>query len=156
MLSQRAKYALKAMICLAEYRGLEPMSVTEIARKARVPRAFLEQILSELKRRNLLVSRRGKQGGFWLAREPAKITFADIIRDIDGPLALAPCASRTAYRPCPECEDVETCTLRPTLIEARDATAAILERTNLSQVAERGPLGDADYKEIFRLNINEL
>ncbi len=103
------------MICLAEYRGVEPMSVTEIARKARVPRAFLEQILSDLKRRNLLLSRRGKQGGFWLAREPAKITFADIIRHIDGPLALAPCASRTAYRPCPECEDVETCTLRPTL-----------------------------------------
>lgn len=135
MLSQRAKYALKAMICLAEQRGSEPLSVTEIARVTRVPRAFLEQILSDLKRRNLLVSRRGKQGGFWLAREPAKITFADIIRHIDGPLALAPCASRTAYRPCPECKDVETCSLRPTLIEARDATAAILERTTLAQVA---------------------
>src|SRR4051812_9438297 len=156
MLSRRAKYALKAMISLAAHRGTEPLSVTELAERANVPRAFLEQILSDLKRRNLLVSSRGKQGGFRLARPPEKISFADVIRPIDGPLALAPCASRTAYRPCPECQDVETCSLRPTLIEARDATAAILERTTLAQVAERGPLNDASYKEIFRLNINEL
>jgi Rrf2 family protein len=132
MLSQRAKYALKAMICLAARRDAAPASVTDIAREANVPRAFLEQILSDLKRRNLLVSRRGKQGGFILARPPEDITFADIIRHIDGPLALAPCASRTAYRPCPECRDVETCTLRRTLIEARDATAKILEKTTLA------------------------
>jgi Rrf2 family protein len=134
MLSQRAKYALKAMICLAGHGGPGPLSVTEIALSAKIPRAFLEQILSDMKRRNLLVSRRGKQGGFLLARDASKISFADIIRDIDGPLALAPCASRTAYRPCPECRDVKTCELRPALIEARDATAAILEHTTLAQI----------------------
>lgn len=132
MLSQRAKYALKAMICLASHSGKEPLSVTEIARRGKIPRAFLEQIFADLKRRNLLVSRRGKQGGFFLARDAAKITFADVIRHMDGPLALAPCASRTAYRPCPECRDVETCELRPTLIQARDATAAVLEQTTLA------------------------
>ena len=134
MLSQRAKYALKAMICLAEHEGPAPLSVTDIAQRAAVPRAFLEQILSDLKRRNLLISKRGKQGGFLLAREPDTVSFAEIIRNIDGPLALAPCASRTAYRPCPECGDVLTCALRPTLIEARDATAEILERTKLSDI----------------------
>lgn len=134
MLSQRAKYALKAMICLARHNGPGPLSVTEIARSAMIPRAFLEQILSDMKRRNLLVSRRGKQGGFLLARDASKISFADIIRDIDGPLALAPCASKTAYRPCPECSDVKTCELRPALIEARDATAAILEHRTLAQI----------------------
>jgi Rrf2 family protein len=132
MLSQRAKYALKAMICLAGHEGTAPLSVTDVARSANVPRPFLEQILSELKRRNLLVSRRGKQGGFLLARKPDEITFAEIIRDIDGPLALAPCASRTAYRPCPECKNVETCELRRTLISVRDATADILENTTLA------------------------
>jgi Rrf2 family protein len=137
MLSQRAKYALKAMICLASRRDQAPASVTDVALEANVPRAFLEQILSELKRRNLLVSKRGKQGGFILARAPQDITFADIIRHIDGPLALAPCASRTAYRPCPECGDVKTCTLRPTLLQARDATAAILEETSLADAAKR-------------------
>lgn len=137
MLSQRAKYALKAMICLAARSDPAHASVTDIAREAKVPRAFLEQILSDLKRRNLLVSRRGKQGGFSLARRPEDITFAEIIRHIDGPLALAPCASRTAYRPCPECGDVETCTLRPTLLQARDATAAILEQTTLAAASKR-------------------
>jgi Rrf2 family protein len=132
MLSQRAKYALKAMICLAGHAGPESLSVTEIAKRANVPRPFLEQILSDLKRRNLLISRRGKQGGFLLAREPGDISFAEIIRHIDGPLALAPCASRTAYRPCPECGDVKTCSIRPTLLAARDATAKILERTTLA------------------------
>jgi Rrf2 family protein len=132
MLSQRAKYALKAMICLAAHTEPEPLSVTEIAKRAKVPRAFLEQILSDLKRRNLLISRRGKQGGFLLARKASEINFADIIRHIDGPLALAPCASRTAYRPCPECGDVKTCALRQTLIAVRDATAKILERTTLA------------------------
>jgi len=137
MLSQRAKYALKAMICLATRRDEVPASVTDIAEEGNIPRSFLEQILSDLKRRNLLISRRGKQGGFLLARPPKDISFADIIRHIDGPLALAPCASRTAYRPCPECGDVKTCTIRRTLLEARDATAAILERTSLADAVKR-------------------
>jgi len=137
MLSQRAKYALKAMIALASDRGLQPLSVTDIAKRANVPRAFLEQILSDLKRRNLLVSTRGARCGFRLARLPQDISFADIIRHIDGPLALAPCASRTAYRPCPECGDVKTCTLRKTLVKARDATAQVLEHTSLADVLGR-------------------
>jgi Rrf2 family protein len=135
MLSRRAKYALKAMISLAAHRGSEPLSVTDLAERATVPRAFLEQILSDLKRRNLLVSSRGKQGGFRLARPADEISFADIIRHIDGPLALAPCASRTAYRPCPECGDVRTCTLRKTLIAVRDASAKILEHTMLADIS---------------------
>ena len=137
MLSQRAKYALKAMIALASDRGLQPLSVTDIAKRANVPRAFLEQILSDLKRRNLLISTRGARGGFRLARLPEDISFADIIRHIDGPLALAPCASCTAYRPCPECGDVKTCTLRKTLVKARDATAQVLEHTSLADVLGR-------------------
>ena len=138
MLSLRAKYALKAMVYLAQQRGDEPLSVTDVASRTNVPRPFLEQILSDLKRRNLLISRRGKQGGFLLARKPQDISFADIIRHVDGPLALAPCASRTAYRPCPECRDVKTCELRRTFIAARDATAAVLENTNLADLLAGG------------------
>jgi len=93
MLSQRAKYALRAMIHLAGRRDSVPVSVTDIARETNIPRAFLEQIVSDLKRRNLLISTRGKQGGFLLARTADKISFAEIIRNIDGPLALAPCAT---------------------------------------------------------------
>jgi Rrf2 family protein len=135
MLSQRAKYALRAMIYLASRGSAAPISVTGIAAETNIPRAFLEQIVSDLKRRNLLVSTRGKQGGFVLARSADKISFAEIIRNIDGPLALAPCASRTAFRPCPECDDVNTCAIRRALLEARDATAKILERTTLAEAA---------------------
>jgi Rrf2 family protein len=137
MLSRRAKYALKAMIALAAHRSEEALSVTAIALECNVPRPFLEQILSDLKRRNLLVSSRGKHGGFRLARPKDEITFADVIRHIDGPLALAPCASRTAYRPCPECGGVKPCELSKTLVAARDAIAAVLERTSLADALKR-------------------
>jgi Rrf2 family protein len=132
MLSQRAKYALRAMIRLAGQSEQGPVSVTALARDTKISRAFLEQIFSDLRRSNLVVSHRGKQGGFLLARPPKDISFADIIRPIDGPLALAPCASRTAYRPCDECVAVENCPLRPTLIAARDASAKVLEHTSLA------------------------
>lgn len=139
MLSSRAKYALRAMVWLASHRGSDPVSVTELAAEAKVPRAFLEQILNDLKRRNLLISTRGKHGGFRLARPMDDISFADIIRHIDGPLALAPCASKTAYRPCDECDDVHTCPLRKTLMAARDASAEILENTSLAAASRRVP-----------------
>jgi len=135
MLSRRAKYALRAMIYLAGHRGAAPVSVRDIAQGLKIPQAFLEQIFSELKRANLLVSTRGKQGGFLLSRSPKEINLAEIIRHIDGPLALAPCASRTAFRQCPDCVDLRTCRWRPTLIAARDATAKILEKTTLAQAA---------------------
>lgn len=139
MLSSRAKYALRAMVWLASHRGDEAVSVSELSEEAGVPRAFLEQILSDLKRRNLLISTRGKHGGFRLARPIDDISFADVIRHTDGPIALAPCASKTAYRPCEECEDVETCPLRKILIAARDASAQVLENTSLGTASRRVP-----------------
>jgi Rrf2 family protein len=135
MLSRRAKYALRAMIYLADHRGAAPVSVRDIAQDLKIPRAFLEQIFSELKRANLLVSTRGKQGGFLLSRLPKDINLAEVIRHIDGPLALAPCASHTAFRQCPDCVDLRICQLRPALIAARDATAKVLEKTTLAQAA---------------------
>jgi Rrf2 family protein len=129
MLSQKARYALRALIYLAERGGSAPTA--RIAHDVPVPRKFLEQILLQLKAHRLVESRRGREGGYQLAREPSEISYADVIRAVDGPLALAPCASRTAYRPCESCADVETCPIRPVLIIVRDTTAAILERTKL-------------------------
>jgi Rrf2 family protein len=123
------------MIYRAARRGAAPVSVRDIAQDLKIPRPFLEQIFSELKRSNLLVSTRGNQGGFLLSRAPKEINLAEIIRQIDGPLALAPCASHTAFRQCPDCVDLRICTLRPALIAARDATAKVLEKTTLAQAA---------------------
>ncbi|HEY2444608.1 MAG TPA: Rrf2 family transcriptional regulator [Rhizomicrobium sp.] len=132
MLSQKARYALHALIVLAEHGDDEPMMIADVAEKARVPRKFLEQILLDLKRRGIVRSLRGRSGGYLLGRLPKNITFAEIIRTIDGPLALSPCVSATAYYKCEDCVDEETCAIRKVLLAARDATAAILEERTLA------------------------
>ena len=133
MISNKARYALRALIFLAE-RHPRPASVSEIAAGARSPRKFLETILLELKLDGILDSRRGRMGGYELARPAAEITVADILRSIDGPLALAPCASRTAFKPCEDCTDIDNCRIRHILLEGRDALAAILEARKLSDL----------------------
>lgn len=132
MLSQKARYALRAMVELARA-GEQQLTAGEIAVRADAPRKFLEAILLELSRRSLVLSRRGKFGGYVLARAPADISFAEVIRVIDGPLALAPCVSQMAFRKCDDCPDLETCALRPALRQARDATAQALEAYTLAE-----------------------
>jgi Rrf2 family protein len=130
MLSQKARYALRAMIELARESG--QVTAGELAVRADAPRKFLEAILLILARQGLISSRRGKFGGYLLGREPSQISFAEIIRLVDGPLALTPCVSRTAFRRCEDCRDLATCALREALLRARDATAAVLEGYSLS------------------------
>lgn len=139
MLSQRSRYALRALVHLAGRPDASRAAVADIAEAAAAPRKFLEAILLDLKRQHILVSTRGRMGGYALARPPAEISFADIIRALDGPLALAPCASRTAYRPCETCPSVADCAVHPALVLARDAVAAVLERYTLDIAAEAGP-----------------
>lgn len=130
MLSQKARYALRAMIELAREEG--QVTAGELAVRADAPRKFLEAILLTLARQGLVTSRRGKFGGYLLGREPALISFAEIIRLVDGPLALTPCVSRTAFRRCEDCRDLATCALREALLRARDATAGVLEGYSLA------------------------
>ncbi len=132
MLSQKGRYALHALFVLAERGGDEPMQIADIAQAARVPRKFLEQILVELKKRGIVRSQRGRAGGYMLGRDPKDISFADVIRVTDGPLALAPCVSVTAYHRCDDCLDEDTCAIRKVLLLARDATADILESRTLA------------------------
>lgn len=134
MLSQKARYGLRALVELARADGAQ-LTSAELAARADAPRKFLEAILLELTRNRVVVSRRGKFGGYVLARPAAEITFAEIIRIVDGPLALAPCVSRTAFRKCDDCPDLATCSLREALLRARDATAAVLEGYSLADAA---------------------
>ena len=141
MLSQKARYVLRALIELARADGVQ-LSAGELAVRADAPRKFLEAILLELSRNQLVVSRRGKYGGYVLARPPREITFAAIIRVVDGPLALAPCVSpRLGFRKCTDCPDLDTCALREALLRARDATAQVLEAYSLAEaVASTAPV----------------
>ena len=141
MLSQKARYALRALVELARADGVQ-LTAGEIAVRADAPRKFLEAILLELSRNRLIASRRGKFGGYVLARPAAEISFAEAIRIIEGPLALAPCVSpRLGFRKCDDCPDLATCTLREALARARDATAEVLEAYTLADAAAIG--GDA-------------
>lgn len=133
MISNKVRYALRALIFLAE-RWPNPAAIPDIAVGARAPRKFLETILLELKLDGLLLSRRGRAGGYALALRPDQISMAAVLRCIDGPLALAPCASRTAFRACDDCEDVVTCRIRHVLLEGRDALAAVLEQRTLADL----------------------
>ena len=134
MLSQKARYALRAMIELARENG--QVTAGELADRADAPRKFLEAILLSLSREGLVVSRRGKFGGYVLGRPAEAVSFAEIIRLVDGPLALAPCVSRTAFRRCEDCRDLAACALREALLKARDATAAVLEGYSLADAAQ--------------------
>jgi len=123
MLSQKAKYALHALLYLAEQPVGEPTQIAEIAESQHMPRKFLELILLELKRHGLVRSIRGKHGGYTLAKPPETITFGQVVRYIDGPLALVPCASKTAYRRCEDCLSESECPIRDTMRKTRDAVA---------------------------------
>ena len=134
MLSSKARYALRALVELARSNGAQ-VTAGDLAERADAPRKFLEAILLELSRRSIVVSRRGKLGGYSLARAAADISFAEVIRVIDGPLALAPCVSQMAFRKCHDCPSLETCSLRAALLKARDATAHELEGYSLADAA---------------------
>lgn len=133
MISQKARYALHALLYLT--RKGQSASVAEIAGAEGLPPKFLEQVMGALKMRGIVIARRGAGGGYALARPAAEISCAEILRAIDGPLALAPCASQTAFRPCPDCKSLETCEIRPVLIAVRDTTALLLEGTSLAEMA---------------------
>ena len=132
MLTKKSKYGLKALLVLAEEAGRGPVLVSELADRQRLPKKFLEAILLELKRHGLLQSKKGRGGGYFLSREPSDITVGQIIRVLDGPLALIPCVSQTAYMKCDECLDEKACGVRLAMKEVRDATARILDHTTLA------------------------
>ena len=133
MLTQRSRYALRAMLVLAnEVADAPPVPMSRIADEAQIPRKFLEIILGELRNAGFVVSTRGKAGGFHLARPAHLISFGDIIRAIEGPLALVPCVSRTAYKRCKDCRDEATCAIRRAMLRVRDDTARILDGTSLA------------------------
>jgi Rrf2 family protein len=134
MLSSKARYALRAVVELARVEGSQ-ITAGDLAERADAPRKFLEAILLELARRGVVVSRRGKLGGYSLARPAAQISFAEVIRVIDGPLAMAPCVSRLQFRKCDDCPDLATCSIREALLRARDATADVLESYSLAEAA---------------------
>ena len=135
MISKKMKYALKALIHIANAEEAY-VKTGDIAEKAQIPKKFLEQILLELKKGRIINSKQGNVGGFYFVKEPKDVTLADIYRLIDGPIALVPCVSKNFYERCDDCLNEESCSIRHALIEVRDGTLKILERKNIAELAE--------------------
>ncbi len=135
MLSMKAKYALKALTVLAKSQDKQIQAKT-IAAVANIPPKFLEAIMTELRTRSVVNSRRGVFGGFMLARNAKAITVGEIIRIMDGPLAPIRCASQTAYQRCEDCQYEDHCSLRGVMKDVRDAMSEVLDKRSLYDLAQ--------------------
>lgn len=133
MLSNKAKYGLKALIHLADNRG-RPIQSAEIADAQILPKKFLDAILLEIKNLGVITSKKGKGGGYQLARPADTISLGQVIRTLDGSFAPVPCVSRSAYSRCADCPDEEVCAVRPVMQEVRDAIAGVLDKRTLGDM----------------------
>jgi Rrf2 family protein len=137
MLSVKAKYGLRALTVLARQFGQGPVLIASLAATEQIPHKFLELILLDLKRNGILESKKGKGGGYQLRKPPSEVSLGELIRVLDGPIALLPCVSQSAYQRCEDCIDEATCGLHHVMKDVRDATATILDGTTLADVLAR-------------------
>ena len=153
MLSKKCKYAIIALVALAKRDATRPyMSILEIAGQENIPKKFLEVILLELKNKGILSSKLGKTGGYFLRKKAKDIYLSDIIRMIDGPIALLPCVSLNFYKRCDDCQDEKTCGLRKVMMEERIASLGVLSNTSIANIIkkEKRPVNAIKAKKIKR------
>jgi len=134
VLTNKGKYGLKAMVHLAGIEAGGLAQVADIAEANAISKKFLDHILTELRHAGLVYSKKGKGGGYALAKPAHEIRVGAIVRALDGPLAPFPCASVTAYRPCDDCGDLKTCAVRQIMVESRNAVASVLDNRTLAQM----------------------
>ena len=137
MLSKKAQYSILALVKLSKEYNNGPILISNIAKTERIPRKFLETILFDLKQMGILASKKGKGGGYFLIKKPEEINLADIIRHIDGAIALIPCVTYKYYQPCQHCKDEITCGIRSIVKDIRDETVNILKKISLADILER-------------------
>jgi Rrf2 family protein len=137
MISQKARYAFKALTAFARLGQHRAVQIAELAASEHIPRKYLEQILLTLKAAGFLASRRGRGGGYELIKDPGQISLGTVLRLIDGPMAPLPCLSRTAYRRCQDCRSEETCAVRAGLAQAYQASLSALETTSIADAVLR-------------------
>lgn len=135
MITKRSKYALKALLALARtFDSRQPVLISELSRRERIPKKFLELILLDLRNKGLLASKKGKGGGYFLARLPSHIHLGEVMRLTEGPLAPLPCLSKTAYRKCEECAEESSCAIRLVMKEIYEDHLRVLEATSLEDM----------------------
>lgn len=144
MITQKTRYALRSLLFLAEEADGAPVQLARIAETQRVPPKYLELIMLDLKKAGLVRSARGPKGGYHLARAAESISFGEVVRGLEGPIALVSCASVNFYAPCGDCQDEATCAIRRAFAILRDQSTDVLNSISLAQGAaweERLPEG---------------
>lgn len=134
MLSKRTKYGLKALTYMARNHCENPVQIGTIATSENIPHKFLESILLTLKKTGLLGAKKGKGGGYYLLKEPKEMKMTDIIRTLEGPIAMLPCVSLNYYEKCDDCPDEDTCSVHKLMIQVRDNTLQIFRNTTLADL----------------------
>jgi len=137
LLTKKTKYAVKALIALAKNEDNRPMLIADIAKNEGLPKRFLEAILLDLKRGQILGSRMGAGGGYFLNKPASEIMVANVIRILDGPIALLPCVSLNFYQRCEECKDEITCSIREMMSRVRDASIGIMGNTSIADLIKK-------------------
>ncbi len=135
MLSKKTKYGLKALTFLARQEGQTPVQISVIAENENISQKFLESILLSLRKVGILASKKGKGGGYYLMRSAEDIKMTEVIRVLEGPIAMLPCVSLNFYEKCDDCIDEETCSVHKLMIQVRDNTLEIFRNTTLADLA---------------------
>lgn len=136
MLSKKSQYAFKALVYLTEHASETPVLISEISEKKNIPLKFLENILLELRKAGILESKKGKGGGYYFRIDPRQVSLAQVMRLIDGPIALLPCVSLNFYEKCKDCDETN-CGLNRMMVQVRDATLKVLEHKTVADLCVR-------------------
>ena len=135
MLSKKTKYGLKALTYIAKSESDAPVQVGEIAKSEKIPQKFLESILLTLRKSGFLGSKKGKHGGYYLIKETSEIKMTDVLRVLEGPIAMVPCVSLNFYEKCDDCLDEHECSVHKLMIQVRDNTLKVLRNNTLEDLA---------------------
>lgn len=145
MITQKMKYALKALLALADEAAQEapaPLTIEEIATRSGTPKRFLEHILLDLRKLGIVASMRGRSGGYTLLKAPRDISISELLRHIDGPIAPLPCLSRKAYQRCDDCDNEETCRIRKVFAEVFWSYLVLIDSLTLEDMLRSGPVAE--------------
>ena len=134
MLSKKTKYGLKALTFIAKQNDNKPVQIAIIAKSENISHKFLESILLILKKGGVLASKKGKGGGYYLMKSPENILMTDVIRILEGPIAMVPCVSLNYYEKCDDCPDEDACSVHKLMIMVRDNTLNVLKNNTLKDL----------------------
>ncbi|GAB5475794.1 MAG: Rrf2 family transcriptional regulator [Maribacter sp.] len=134
MLSKKTKYGLKALTFLASRKDTKPVQIAEISREENISQKFLESILLSLRKTGFLGSKKGKGGGYYLIKDPSEILMTDVMRILEGPIAMVPCVSLNFYEKCDDCPDEHTCSVNKLMLKVRDANLEVYRNNTLADL----------------------